>query len=62
VTERYLTTGEVAEALNVDPTTIQRWVHRYGIKPSFITAGGHFRWDMDDLKRQLLALREPDGS
>jgi excisionase family DNA binding protein len=54
VTERrYLTTGEAARALDVNPTTLQRWVHKYGIKPAYITGGGHFRWDLDALRRQL---------
>lgn len=49
----YLTTGEAARALNVNPTTLQRWVHKYGIKPALVTGGGHFRWDLDDLRIQL---------
>jgi len=54
VTERnFLTTTEAARALDVNPTTLQRWVHKYGIRPSYVTGGGHFRWDLDDLQRQL---------
>lgn len=60
VTEpNYLTTGEAARALKVNPTTLQRWVHKYGIRPSYVTGGGHFRWDLDDLRTQLHA-RYPD--
>ena len=56
MTERsYLTTGEAARALNVNPTTLQRWVRNYGIRPAVVTGGGHFRWDLDDLRRQLQA-------
>jgi excisionase family DNA binding protein len=58
VTESYLTTGEVARALNVHPTTLQRWIKRYGIRPAYITGGGHSRWDLEDLKRQLRELHE----
>lgn len=62
MTERkLLTTGEVARALEVAPTTIQRWVHNYGIKPAFVTGGGHMRWDLDDLKRQLERLHRDDA-
>jgi len=54
VTERnFLTTTEAARALDVNPTTLQRWVHKYGVRPSYVTGGGHFRWDLDDLRRQL---------
>lgn len=54
VTERnYLTTTEAARALDINRVTLQRWVHKYGIRPSYVTGGGHFRWDLDDLRRQL---------
>lgn len=57
VTERnYLTTTEAARALDVDPTTLQRWVKKYGIRPAFVTPGKHFRWDLNDLRRQLERL------
>lgn len=48
-----MTTTAAARELGVASTTLQRWVHRYGIKPSYVTGGGHFRWDMNDLRRQL---------
>jgi excisionase family DNA binding protein len=49
----YFTTTEAAHALDVNPTTLQRWVHKYGIRPTYVTPGGHFRWNLDDLRRQL---------
>jgi excisionase family DNA binding protein len=55
----YLTTGEAARALNVNRVTLQRWVHKYGIRPSYVTGGGHFRWDLDDLRIQL-SRRQPE--
>lgn len=55
-----MTTGEVARALEVSPTTVQRWVKNYGITPAFITGGGHMRWDLDDLRRQLRKLHRTD--
>lgn len=61
VTERnYVTTGAAARELNVASTTLQRWVHKYGIQPAYVTGGGHFRWDLDDLRRQLRARSEED--
>lgn len=48
-----MSTSEAARALNVDRTTLARWVRDYGLKPTDTTLGGHYRWDLDDLKRQL---------
>ena len=57
-TERHLTTGEAAKALSIDRTTLGAW-HRQGlVTPAFITAGGHARWDLEDLKRQVRELRK----
>lgn len=54
VTERnYLTTTEAARALDIHRVTLQRWVKEYGIRPSLVTGGGHYRWDLADLRRQL---------
>lgn len=53
MTSRYVTTGKAAEALGVSPVTLQRWAHAGLVKPAHRTAGGHFRWDVDDLRRQL---------
>lgn len=54
MTEKRLV-GSVAagEALGVDPVTLQRWVHKGRIRAAWVTPGGHFRWDVDDLRRQL---------
>lgn len=55
MTERYLTTGEAADALRVSRPTLRRWVKDYGFKPAMVTAGGHYRWDLEDLRRQVEA-------
>jgi len=57
-----MTTGEVARALGVATTTVQRWVKRYGLRPAQTTPGGHMRWDFDDLKVQLRNLSDFDES
>jgi excisionase family DNA binding protein len=51
----YVTTGEAAKALGVGLTTLQRWAHAGLVTPAFRTPGGHFRWDIDDLRSQLRA-------
>jgi 8-oxo-dGTP diphosphatase len=50
---RIVTTGEAAEAIGVSLTTLQRWAHDGLVTPVRRTRGGHYRWDLDDLKRQL---------
>src|SRR5271166_5077975 len=56
VSGRHVTTGKAAEALGVSLTTLQRWAHQGLVTPALRTAGGHFRWDLDDLKGQLRAM------
>jgi DNA-binding transcriptional MerR regulator len=58
VTERLLTTGEAAKAIGVGRATLARWWHDDLVKPELVTAGGHARWDLEDLKRQLREMRE----
>jgi excisionase family DNA binding protein len=53
MTGRYVTTGKAADALGVSLVTLQRWAHAGQVTPALRTAGGHFRWDLDDLRRQL---------
>lgn len=57
VTERYLTTGEAARALGVHRTTLVRWIALYNLSPAETTMGGHFRWELAELRRQLEAKR-----
>jgi len=51
-----VTTGKAADALGVSLTTLQRWAHQGLVTPALRTAGGHFRWDLDDLRGQLRAM------
>ena len=53
---RHVTTGKAADALGVSLTTLQRWAHQGLVTPALRTAGGHFRWDIDDLRGQLRAM------
>lgn len=54
-----MTTGEAAEAIGVSLTTLQRWAHEGLVTPVRRTRGGHYRWDLDDLKRQLDTTPSP---
>ena len=51
-------TGEAARALGVDRTTLQRWNHAGLVTPAGETLGGHVRWNLDDLRRQVDAIKQ----
>jgi hypothetical protein len=53
VTSKLVPTGRAAEAIGVDPSTLTRWVAAGQVTPAGKTAGGHYRWDVDDLRKQL---------
>ena len=59
---RLLPTGDAARAVGVSVRTLQRWVREGLIKPTGKTAGGHNRWSIQDLRAQIKALNETDGS
>ncbi len=50
---RGLTTGAAATALRVGHQTLLDWARSGIVKPAYRTAGGHMRWDLDDLQRQV---------
>ena len=47
------TTQQLADALHVHLRTVQRWARDGSIKPAWTTPGGHPRWDVADVRRQL---------
>ena len=49
----YMTTGAAARELGISAATLTRWVARGLATPAEVTAGGHFRWDLDDLRAEL---------
>jgi 8-oxo-dGTP pyrophosphatase MutT (NUDIX family) len=56
VGDRYVMTGQAADALGVSAVTLQRWAHAGQVKPAYRTPGGHFRWQLDGpggLREQL---------
>jgi DNA-binding transcriptional MerR regulator len=60
VTERLVTTGEAAKEIGVGRATLARWWAEGLVTPALVTAGGHARWDVEDLKRQLRERRKTD--
>ena len=53
-----MSTGVAARELGIDRGTLTRWWQRGLVEPEYVTAGGHARWDMDKLKKQLRDRRE----
>jgi DNA-binding transcriptional MerR regulator len=60
VTERLLSTGEAAREIGVARRTLAAWAAGGTVRPAPYTAGGHARWDLDDLRGQLVELRQRD--
>src|SRR5690554_2893442 len=48
-----VTTSRAARELAIDRSTITRWHQEGRVQPAWVTPGGHARWDLDDLRRQL---------
>jgi DNA-binding transcriptional MerR regulator len=59
---RLLPSGDAARAVGVSPRTLQRWVREGLIKPTERTAGGQYRWLVDDLREQIRALNQPGSN
>ena len=55
---KLLTTGEVARALGVTPATVARWARDGWITPATVTAGGHYRWDLEQVERELTGRQQ----
>ncbi|WP_141977709.1 MerR family transcriptional regulator [Saccharothrix saharensis] len=55
-----VSTGEAAKSIGVGRATLARWWAEGLVVPTLVTAGGHARWDVDQLRRDLAALRERD--
>jgi excisionase family DNA binding protein len=58
---RFLTTGEIASALQVTIPTVKRWI-RDGHLAAFRTAGGHYRVTDEEMARFRAAYRVPSAT
>lgn len=53
-----VSTGEAARTLGVNVRTLQRWAAEGLVTPDWITPGGHMRWDVDRLLREVARFPE----
>lgn len=56
--ERLLTTAEAAKLMSVSRRTLARYAERGDLVPTMTLPSGHYRWSLDDIRRQLRELRE----
>lgn len=57
-----MTSGELARELGISPRTVARYVREGLLKPTETTLGGHYRWDVDQVREQIRELRSgPDS-
>ena len=57
--ERLLSTGQAAKAIGVSGRSLSHWVTRGLIKPTLVTPGGQYRFDLDELKAQMQKRQPP---
>jgi len=60
VGKRLISTGELARELGVARGTILVWIANGVITPEYTTPGGHHRWVLEDVQRQLRDARQRD--
>ncbi|MCA1226157.1 MULTISPECIES: MerR family DNA-binding transcriptional regulator [Saccharopolyspora] len=58
---RLVTTGELARELGISPRTVARYVSSGLLTPTETTLGGHYRWDVVEVREQIRKLRADSG-
>ncbi|MQA17145.1 MAG: MerR family transcriptional regulator [Pseudonocardiaceae bacterium] len=53
-------TGVLARELGVDVRTLHRWVKAELLVPDLTTPGGHMRWNVERVRRELREQRRRD--
>lgn len=51
--DRLLTSGELAKELGLSHQAITNYARTGQLEPALTTPGGHYRWDLEDVRRQL---------
>lgn len=58
---RLLPTGDAAREIGIARRTLAAWAADGTVQPALRTAGGHARWDIDDLRAQLASLHHRES-
>lgn len=53
-----LTSTELARKLGLSRRAISKYAQNGQLEPAVVSPGGQYRWDLDDVKRQLNELRK----
>jgi len=56
MTDKLASTAEAAKAVGVSARSLTRWAHEGTVRPAVRTPGGHLRWNVEDLRRQLAGV------
>jgi predicted site-specific integrase-resolvase len=56
--DQHVSTETAAQEIGVAYRTLLRWARAGKVRPAMYTPGGQYRWDLDDLRRQLAQQRE----
>lgn len=59
---RYVSSSTAAAALGVHPGTLWRWKKEGKVTPATTTAGGHLRWDVDQLRQEIYELLKSEDT
>jgi DNA-binding transcriptional MerR regulator len=62
VAPKLLTSGELAKELGVSRNALLVWEEKGYIAPFFKTPGGHRRWVLEDVRRQLKQPLPPEDA
>lgn len=54
--DRYVSTSQAAKELGVSARSLARWALDGELEPHLTTPGGHYRWDVERLRRELVEL------
>ncbi len=57
----FVSTIAAARKIGVSSRTLARWARDNYVTPAIITRGGQYRWDVDDLLRQLRDKHDGSG-
>lgn len=61
VPPKLVSTAVAARELGVAVRTLQLWAQQGTVIPDLVTPGGHARWDVERLRRELRDRRQHDS-